>query len=124
MEEKNKKQYEKLKKILLLSGIGIGAITMIRKTSKEDMNNENENYIVKLLDNNTYDGWLLTHFMLHFSIGAKSPEYWYSSIALSLSWEYVEKLVSEIDEYWLDNANHDIKVNTLGLVCGMLFNKL
>ena len=111
------KPNEKVLKLLAIAGLSVGFVYVTRKEDPAE-----DNIIVKTLNRTDFEGWDFAHMGLHFSITAMNYENYVYSLFLSLVWEFIEKLLAEDDEYWKDDREHDYKVNTLGMLLGMLYN--
>ena len=103
---------KKLYKLLLSALAGVGIIFITRK-------GDTGNIIVDLLERKNYEGWDFAHILLHFMITAIDYNNWKYSLILGIGWEQIESMIGG---YWKDNSNHDYKVNSLGMILGMLFN--
>ncbi len=116
----NMEQKTKLLNIAIISGVLIGGVYYEKEKLEAD-----KRVIMKMLDKTDYTGWDFSHFFLHFNIGLNAPKYWWVSILWSVSWEQLESYYGDnYDSYWKDSDSQDYKLNTSGLIVGLLTNYL
>ena len=108
------------KKILQLLTIAGGVVGLVYVTKKDDP--LEDNLLVRTLNRDDFEGWDFAHMGLHFCMTAMDYENYVYSLFLSLVWELIEKILAEDDDYWADDREHDYKVNTIGMLAGMLYN--
>lgn len=108
---------KKVRNLLTIAGLGVGFVYATRTGDPAT-----ENIIVRTLDRTDFEGWDFAHLGLHFTITAMDYKNFSYSLFLSLVWELIEKLLAEDDPYWDDDKDHDYKVNTIGMLAGMLYN--
>ena len=84
-------------------------------------------YFLKKEIFNDCNYWCLSHYILYILLGFYAPKYWYISVTISFLWEYIEYLINKNDfigigKYIAYSGSKDIKINTEGLLLGMLFH--
>ena len=74
--------------------------------------------------NKSCNMWCLSHFIMYFFLGLFAPKYWYISFIISIIWEYIEEYLEKFNIYITSNIVNDIITNTIGLINGIILNKL
>ena len=109
------------KNLINFLGLATLVIGIVYVTRKDDP--LEDNILVLTLNRNDFEGWDFAHFGLHFGITAMDYNNYPYSGLISVGWEEVEKMLAKDNPYWLDDGDHDYKVNALGMLSGMAYNK-
>ena len=107
--------------LINLGILATGVIAFVAITRKDDP--LEDNIVVLTLNRTDFEGWDFAHFGIHFAITAMDYNNYPYSGLLSVGWEEVEKILAKDNPYWLDDSEHDYKVNALGMLSGMAYNK-